>query len=53
MHLQKLLLRGKRAGNCLIGTLYPSAVSRMGEGDTSHAGGHPARQEGCPGVLSP
>lgn len=32
MHLQKLLPRGKRAGNCLIGRLCRSAVSRMGVG---------------------
>lgn len=50
MHPQKLLPRGKRAGNCLIGRLCPSAVSRMGE-VTLFMQGDPARQEGCLGVL--
>ena len=52
MHPQKLLPRGKRAGNCLIGRLCPSAVSRMGE-VTLFMQGDPARQEGCLGVLCP
>ena len=49
MHLQKLLPRGKRAGN-LSGGCAPVQSSEWGR-DTSQAGGDPAMQEGCLGVL--
>lgn len=49
MHLQKLLPRGKRTGN-LSGGCAPVQSSEWGR-DTSQAGGDPAMQEGCLGVL--
>ena len=47
-HLQKLPPRGKRAGNCLIGRLCPCAVSSVGDGHTSRAGGQAGGLSGGP-----